>query len=63
MSFNADGVRAHGFQVLGLVDEIVDIINLAAHAGFGHGIADAALEMLAGLLDGLDHGFKVPVVI
>ena len=60
---DADAVRAHGLQVLGLVDVVVEVVDLAAHARFGHGVADAALKMLAAGLDGRHHGFKVAVVV
>ncbi len=60
---DADAVGAHGLEVFSLVDIIVDVINLSAHSRFGHGIADAALKMLAALLDDRNHRFKIAVVI
>ena len=61
--FDTDAVRAHGLEVFGLVDKIIDVVNLAAHPRFGHGIADAALKMLAALFDDRHHRLEIAVVI
>ena len=60
---DADGVGAHGLQVLGLVDIVVQVVDLAAQTRFGHGVADAALEVLAVLLDLGHHGLEIAVVV
>jgi hypothetical protein len=60
---DADGIGAHGLQVFGLVDVVVQVVDLAAQARFGHGVADAALEVLAVLLDLGHDGLKVAVVV
>ncbi len=60
---DTDAVGAHGLEVFGLVDIIVDVINLSAHPRFGHGITDTALKVFAALLDDRNHRFKIAVVI
>jgi hypothetical protein len=60
---DADTVGAHGFQVFALVDIVIQVIHLAAQARFGHGVADAALEVLAVLLDLGHDGLEVAVVV
>ncbi len=61
--FDANAVRSHLFKIFGLVDVIVDVVNLSAHSRLGHGIANAALEMFAVFFDYRHHGFKVAVII
>jgi hypothetical protein len=60
---DADTVGAHGLQVFGLVDIVIQVVHLAAQARFGHGVADAALEVLAVLLDLGHDGLEVAVVV
>jgi hypothetical protein len=60
---DADAVGAHGFELLGLVDKIVQVVDLAPQTGFGQGVADAALEMHAVFLDLRNDGLEVAVVV
>ena len=60
---DADRVRTHGLELLGLLHVVVDVVDLAAQARLGQGVADAALEVLAGGLDGRDDDFEVAVVV
>ena len=61
--FHADTVGAHCLQGLGLINVIVDVVDIAAHARLCHGVTDAPLKMLARGLDGRHHGFEIPVVV
>ena len=60
---DADTVGTHGFELFGLVDVVVQVVDLAAQSRFGHGVADAALEVLAVLLDLGNDGLEVAVVV
>ena len=60
---DTDGIGAHGLQVLGLLDVIIQVVNFAAEAGFGQGVADAALEVFFAFFDLFDDGLKVPVIV
>ncbi|VTR68666.1 hypothetical protein DESC_720044 [Desulfosarcina cetonica] len=60
---DADAVGAHGLQFLGLIDIIVQIVHFAAQARFGHGVADAALKVLAVRLDLGNDGLEIAVVV
>ena len=60
---DADRVGAHGLEVLGFFDVVIDGVHIAAHARFGHGVAHATLEVLAALLDYFDRRFEIAVVV
>ena len=61
--FDTNTIGAHGFKVFGLVDKIVDVVYVAAHAGLGHGIADTSLKMFAAFFNNGDDGFEITIVI
>ena len=60
---DTDGVGAHGVQSLGAVHVVLQIIDIPAKTRLGQGVADAALEVLAGLLDAFDNGLEVAIVV
>ena len=60
---DADRIGPHGLKGLGPVDIVLQVVDLAAHARLGHRVADAALEVLAVLLDHRHHGLEVAVVV
>ena len=60
---DADGVRAQGLQLAGLVQVVFQVVHLAAHARLGQGVADRALEVLLVLPDHLHHGQEVAEVV
>ena len=60
---DADRIGPHRLKRLGPIDIVLQVVNLAAQARLGHGVADAALEVLAVLLDHRHHGLKIAVVV
>ena len=59
----ADTVRIEFFKFFGLVDIIVDVVDLSAHTRLGHAVAHATLKMFAALFDYRNNGLKVSIVI
>jgi len=60
---DTDGVSAHVLELLGLLDIIIKVVHRATHAAQGQGVADGALEVLAELLDGFEHRFKIAEIV
>ena len=61
--FDADAVGPHTLEILGLIDIIVNIVDLSAHTRLGHRVAHTTLEVLAVLFYHRNDRFKVTVVV
>ncbi len=60
---DAEAVGAHPLERLRLGDEVVEREHRPAERPLGHRVADGPLDVLAGLLDGLERGGEVAFVV
>ena len=60
---DTEGVRAHLFDNLRLLYIVLEVVHFTAHTPLGQGVADAALDVLAGFLDGPEGRLEVSRIV